>query len=52
MKNKDTVKEIAELCANYGLEIMKNTEPEDEGITFLAWRIFANANDIIKELEK
>lgn len=50
MKNKDTIKELAELCAKYGLEIMDNVYDED--LARWAWEIYANANNIIKELKK
>ena len=51
MKNKDTVKELAELCKHYGLEIMKNTDAENEELERWAWNIYASANNIIKELK-
>ena len=50
MKNKDIIKELAELCSKYGLEIMDNVYDED--LARMAYDIYASANNIIKELEK
>ena len=52
MKNKYTIKDIARLCKEYGLKIMKEGSAEDEYLMLLAWNIYASANDIIEELEK
>lgn len=49
MKNKDTIKDLARLCKEYGLKIMKEGSAEDEYLMFLAWNIYASANEIMKE---